>query len=222
MLHVVLADSELEQVPPEIANHKIIRWQARRRGRRPTELILNSSYHHRAMLGLPERERRGRPDIVHSCLLQALDSPLNHERLLSVHVHTRGNKVIRVDPSVSLPRTYSRFEGLIEQLFLLKAVPPEKPLLRLESMGIAELLEELAPAKIITFSERGERRKLHELFEKAEDEVCAVIGGFPHGDFISPVERLADEVVSLYPEPLTAPVVVSRVITAYEQRKGLL
>jgi rRNA pseudouridine-1189 N-methylase Emg1 (Nep1/Mra1 family) len=49
MLHLVLADCELERVPPEIADHRVIRWWARRRGRRPTELLLDSSLFYPAL-----------------------------------------------------------------------------------------------------------------------------------------------------------------------------
>jgi rRNA small subunit pseudouridine methyltransferase Nep1 len=224
VLHLILADSELERVPPEIAAHKVIRWFARKRARKPTELILNSSLHHPAMRGLVEKERRGRPDIVHLCLLLALDSPLNSEGLLKTYVHARGDKVIRVSPSTRIPRAYHRFEGLMESLFITKATPPENPLLELVESTLAGLVREINPKKTIAFSVGGEHKRLGELFEglSTRDEVCALIGGFPHGDFLSPVEELADEVVCIYPKPLTAPAVLSRVIHSYEQRFGVL
>jgi len=196
MLNLILADSELEQVPKEIAGHKTIRWQAQKRGRKPIELILNSSHHHRAMISLLDRDRRGRPDIVHSCLLQILDSPLNKEGQVRTYVHTRKNKVIKVDLTTNLPRMYNRFEGLIEQLFLSGAVPPEKPLLTLESMTLEQLLQELKPSKVTVFSEHGTPRKLDELFPDVKSDRCVIVGGFPHGDFLSPVEKLADETVT--------------------------
>ncbi len=222
MLHLVLADSELEQVPAEIATHKVIRYLARKRGRKPTELILNSSRHHPAMRKLPQAERRGRPDIAHFALLQALDSPANLVGELRVYVHTRHNRVIRVDPRTRLPRAYERFEGLMEQLFLTGAVPPDNPLLLLEAKTLEQLVQEIAPDRVVAMAERGKRKKLAELFTRADSNVCVVIGGFSHGDFLSPVNRIADELVSLFPQPLTAPLVVSRVLSAYEQAKGIL
>ena len=218
MLHLILADSELEQVPREIANHRVIQRLARRRGRRPTELLLNSSLHFPAMRKLPDADRRGRPDIVHICLLLALDTPLNREGLLRIYVHTRHNKLITVDPSVHLPRMYYRFEGLMEHLFLTGGAPPENPLLHLENASLKSLLERLKPKKVVTFSERGERKRSNEIFGglSKEEDVCVIVGGFPHGDFLSDVEELSDELVSIDPELLCAPTVLMRAIFAYE------
>lgn len=223
MLHLILADAELETVPPQLALHRVIRWQARRRGRRPTELLLDSSYHHPAMRGLPDAERRGRPDLVHSCLLLALDSPLNREGLLRTYVHTRHDKLITIDPAARLPRAYNRFVGLVEHLFLAGAAPPEKPLLWLKDSKLAEVVEGIKPAKTLTFSERGQRRRYAELFAGLSkgDEVCAIIGAFPHGDFLSDVEGLPSELVCIDPEPLPATTVVARAIFAYEQAFGV-
>lgn len=223
MLHLVLADAELETVPREIATHRVIQWHARRRGRRPTELLLNSSLHHQAMRRLPDGDRRGRPDIVHVCLLLALDTPLNREGLLRTYVHTRHNRIITVDPSTRLPRMFDRFSGLIEHLFLTGEAPPERPLLRLENASLAELIERIKPKKVITFSELGQRKLCRELFGdiSKEDEVCVVVGGFPRGEFLSNVAELSDELVSIDPELLRAPTVTTRVIYAYEEALGI-
>lgn len=224
MLHMILADSELEQVPAEIADDKPILWTARRRARKPTELILNSSLHHRAMRKLEDAERRGRPDIVHSCLLLAQDSPLNSEGLLRTYVHTRWDRVITVDPSANLPRSYNRFEGLMEQLFMAGVVPPEKPLLTLERSTLAELVRKIKPKKTIAFSENGERKKLGGVFEgvSSDEEACVIVGGFPHGDYSSDVKALTDDYVCIYPKLLTGPAVWVRAIHAFEQKFGVL
>lgn len=210
-------------MPREISNHRVIQWHARRQGRRPTELLLNSSLHHQAMRGLPDGDRRGRPDIVHVCLLLALDAPLNREGLLRTYVHTRHNKIITVDPSTRLPRMFNRFTGLIEHLFLTGEAPPERPLLRLENASLAELIERIKSKKIITFSELGQRKLCRELFDglSKEDEVCVVVGGFPRGEFLSNVAELSDELVSIDPELLRAPTVTARAIYAYEDALGI-
>lgn len=220
---MIIADSELEQVPREISNHPVIQRLARRRGRRPTELLLNSSLHYPAMRGLPDGDRRGRPDIVHICLLLALDTPLNREGLLRTYVHTRHNKLITIDPSTHLPRMFYRFEGLLEHLFLTGEAPPENPLLRLEDASLAALLELLKPKKIVTFSERGQLKPLREAFGglSKEDEICAIVGGFPRGDFLSNVDGLSDELVSIDPDLLRAPTIIARAIYAYEETFGI-
>ena len=223
MLHLILADSELETVPPEIAKHKTIQWQARRRGRRATELVLNSSLHHVAMRRLPDRERRGRPDIVHRCSLLALDTPLNREGLLRYHIHTRGDRVVEVDPKVNLPRAEHRFAGLLEQLYLTGATPPEEPLLRLESSTLADLVERIRPKRTIAFSDRGEPKPIEDAYGELslDDDACIIIGGFPRGDFRSDVDGLADELVCIDPDLLRAPTVLARAIYAYERAFGV-
>lgn len=222
MLYLVLADSELERVPREIANHPVIQHHARKRGRRPTELILNSSRHHPAMRKLPQQERRGRPDIAHFSLLQALDSPANMENQLRVYVHTRNDLIIKIDRETKLPRSYDRFEGLMEQLFLVGSVPPDKPLLKLERGSLKDLVKRISPSRVLVFSEEAPRKRLSELFSGGEERVCAIVGGFPYGGFLSRVEEIASEMVSLYPAPLTAPLTISRVLAAYESARGIM
>ena len=223
MLHLVLVDSELERVPRGISDHRVIQRFARRQGRLPTELLLDSSLHHPAIRRLGDSDRRGRPDIVHQCLLAALDSPLNREGLLMTHVHTRNDEVITIDPSTRIPRAYHRFVGLMEQLFLTRAAPPEKPLLRLQSSSLADLHSRIKPTHTICFSERGDRKGYVELFRgfSRTDEVCVLIGAFPHGDFLSDVSKISDETVCIDPEPLHASTIVARAIHAYEDAFGV-
>jgi len=218
MLHLIIADAELETVPAEIASHRVIAWQAHRRGRRPTEILLDSNFHHPAMRGLPDADRRGRPDIMHVCLLAALDTPLNREGLLRLYMHTRQNKLITIDPTTRLPRAYNRFTGLIEHLFLTGSAPPENPLLRLQDASLEGILDQIKPEKVISFSEHGNRKLYGELFRgiSRDDEVCLIIGGFPHGDFLSNVAGLSDELICIDPEHLEALTVLTRAICAYE------
>lgn len=223
MLYLILADSELETVPSKIASDKSIQWKARKRGRRATELILDSNYYYRAMRNLPESERRGRPDIVHVCMLASLDSPLNHKGLLRFYVHTRQDKIIEANPETRIPRSYNRFIGLMEQLFLTGGVPPEGPLLHLREGSLADLVEEIEPKSTITFSDRGAKLRRKDLFKGVGDgNVCVIVGGFPHGDFRSEVEEISDKIVSIYPKGLEALTVVTHAIQFYEEKLGVL
>jgi len=223
MLNLIIADAEVEQVPKELASHRTIGWLAWRKGRLPTEIILNSSAHYEALRGFVDGDRRGRPDIVHMGLLFALDTPLNREGLLRTYVHTRNNQIIKIDPSVRLPRMQNRFEGLLEQLFLVGAAPPEKPLLKLKKGTLKGLVEGLKSRRVITFSDRGKRRSISEAYAglSRDDDVCVIVGGFPRGDFLSNVNSISDEMVSIDPEQLTAPTVVARAIYTYEETLGI-
>ncbi|KXA88927.1 hypothetical protein AKJ57_06115 [candidate division MSBL1 archaeon SCGC-AAA259A05] len=218
MLHLILADSELETVPSEISSDKSLRRKARRRGKRPTELILDSNYFHKPMRKLEDSERRGRPDIVHVCMLTALDSPLNHEGLLKFNVHTRQDKVIKVNPETRIPRSYNRFVGLMEQLFLTGEVPPESPLLKMKDATLAEKVKETGPERVVTLREDGKRISRKKLFRgiSKKDDFCAIVGGFPHGEFLSEVDSLSDEKIKIYPKALEAVTVVTHIIQFYE------
>ncbi|MEM3478171.1 MAG: 16S rRNA methyltransferase, partial [Archaeoglobaceae archaeon] len=110
----ILLDSSLELVPKEISNHPVIVSDARRRRKKATELLLDDSRHHLAMRNLKHREKRGRADIVHQCLLLLLDSPL---KSFDIFVHTINDELIRVSRDTRLPRNYNRFVGLMEDLF---------------------------------------------------------------------------------------------------------
>ena len=57
-------------------------------------------------------------------------------------------------------------------------------------------------------------------FAKLEGDLVAVVGGFPHGDFRSPVKGLCDRIVSIHEEPLRAWTVTSEILVAYRQRSA--
>jgi len=220
MLHLVIADAELELVPEGIANHPAVVNYARRRGKKPNEVILDGSYHHSALKRLPDGERRGRPDIVHICLLNALESIANKENVLRVYVHTRNDEVIYIKPETRLPRNYNRFLGLMESLFKKGAVPKDLKLLRMEEKSLEELIEELNPDEVFVMHEDGESIK-PENFGKILSGLqnpLVIVGGFPHGDFRS---KIPWKKISLYKEPLMAWTVVSEVLVNFEASIGL-
>lgn len=171
------------------------------------------------MKKLSDSERRGRPDIVQICLLTALDSPLNREGQLKPYVHTRHDKIIEVSPETRLPRSYNRFIGLIEQLFLTGGVPPEDPLMVLKDKNLSEKVQEIDPERTLTLSNKGEKMKPGELFQGLgpKDNLCVIVGGFPHGDFLSNIKSISDKIVSIYPETLDAVTAVTHVIQFYEE-----
>jgi rRNA small subunit pseudouridine methyltransferase Nep1 len=220
VLTLVLADAELEPVPQPLTGHASVRTAAKRRGRSPGAILLDSSLHHPALRNFPEGERRGRPDIAHLFLLLCLDSVLNAEGRLRTIVHTRNDDVIRVAPQTRIPKNYPRFVGLMEDLFQKGAVPEDKPLLTLERRLSLEKLLAGLPSPKWAFSEAGQRVSLWGELAAVEGDLTAVVGGFPHGDFRSPVAKLCDRVVSIHEEPLRAWTVTSEILVAFRQRAG--
>ncbi len=196
MLRLVFVESSLETVPKSIANHPAVLNDARRRKKKPTEMILDDAKHHSAMKKLDRREKRGRPDIIHQCLLLALDSPFDFE----VYVHTINDVVIWINRITRLPRNYNRFIGLMEDLFKKRVVKSgETKLIEVTDLSLRDVLRGL---DVYVMREGGEKREV-----KFED--CAVcIGAFPHGDFEDETLKIFEEVgaefVSISDRPLTA------------------
>lgn len=215
----ILAESALELVPKEMVRHRSVSALAKRRGKRPDQLLLDRSYHHDAMKRLPQAFRRGRPDIVHLTLLSILGSPLEREGLMDVFVHTLDDNVIRVNPSARLPKNYERFVGLIEQLYEDKVVPAEgERLLELRQQTLTGLLEELRVDHVVAFGVNGRSHVLRELFADLprRERIGAIVGGFPKGHLKPENEKLASELVRIDKDSLEAWQVASRIVYEFE------
>lgn len=211
-----MADAELEIVPREIVDHPSVRSSAKKRGRSPYTILLDSSLHHPALKVIADGQRRGRPDIVHVVLLLCLDSIVNREGLLETMIHTRNNDLLRIASQTRIPRNFGRFVGLMEDLFERGAVPtPEEPLITLtRDVTLEEVLKSTSGLKV-GLSESGEPVELGQKFSRLKQDVTCVIGGFPHGGFLSPIDRLCDEMWSLHSTPLMAWTVASEILVAY-------
>jgi len=224
-LIIVLAESALETIPKQIINHPLIQRHAKKKGKKPSEILLDTSYHYAAMKKLKEKWKRGRPDIIHITLLQILGSPANLQGQLRVYVHTRNNKVIYINPETRLPRNYLRFTGLIEQLFKTGRVPPksEKPLLQIKNKTLKNLMKEIKPTKTIILTSEGKPTTPEKITEEIvkEEKPAIIIGGFPHGEFREETLKLSDEKLAIYPKPLETWIVASSIIHAYEVKKGI-
>src|SRR5256884_8412091 len=162
MLTLILAESSIELVPNEITGHPaILKWAARKK-KDPLLLILDQSYHRSAILRLGRSGiGRGRPDIVHLCLLLALGSPLNSDNQLNCFVHTRDDHIITMDPRARLPRNTDRFTALIEQLYQASAVPSSgPPLMKLRKESLKDLLRRISPDSVVALTMLGSPRPM--------------------------------------------------------------
>jgi len=223
-LVLILAESAVELVPPELTKHPSVLKLAEKRGKKPNEILLDRSYHHAAMRSLKDAGKRGRPDIVHTTLLEALGTPLNKEGLLQTYVHTVDNRVIEIDSNVRLPVNYDRFVGLLEQLYAVGRVPEAgERLLAIRKQTLNQLLGEIKPSTTVAFTTLGEYRDLSKLCEELakERKPAILIGGFPRGHFSEETLNLANRAVRIDREALEAWVVASRAVYAYELAIGL-
>lgn len=215
MLSIILADSELETIPPELWNDPAILKYSRSRQKKPEHLLLDASYHHSSIKKIDPKNvnRRGRPDIVHMFLMIGLESILNKEKMLRLYVHTRDDYVIHISPETRIPKNYNRFVGLIESLYLNKQVPDSRnPLLKLEKCTLPELIKKLDLDPLL-FHPRGATAGLD---QHLKEDSSVIIGGFAEGDFRTDL-RFIKKRVSIYPEELMGWTVEIEVIASFER-----
>jgi len=223
MLKLIFLETSLELVPPIIARHPAIVKDARRRKKKPTKIILDDSKHHSAMKDLDAREKRGRPDIIHQCLLSVLDSRAS--KFVDIYVHTLDDNVIWINNETRLPRNYNRFIGLMEDLFEKREIKAgDKVLLKILDAELEDLLKDVEAVVVLTEKGDKDERFLREII-RTKENLAICIGAFPHGDFEEDtLEILREhnaEFVAIADEPLTSLYITNRVICIYEDERVL-
>ena len=225
MLTLILAESSIELVPNEITGHPAILKWAERKKKDPHQLILDQSYHHSAILGLGKSGiGRGRPDIVHFCLLLALGSPLNSDNQLTCFVHTRDDHVITIDPRVHLPRNTDRFTALIEQLYQSSVVPSSgPPLMKLRRESLKDLLSKISSDSIVALTTLGLPKPMEAVAAGLREmkRPVLIVGGFPAGHFSDQTMKLASGKFRIDRRRLEAWTVVGRAVYDYERAIGI-
>jgi rRNA small subunit pseudouridine methyltransferase Nep1 len=220
MLTLILAESSIELIPKVIVNDPSIISDAKKRRKKPEQLILDRSYHHKAINRLSDPEKRGRPDIIHITLLNCLGSPLNLTGRLTTYVHTFEDFIIEISSRTRIPRNSERFKGIMEQLFESHRVPTTgKPLLQLRKSSLKELIKKVAPSYVGALTTQGKYEtptNLGRLILNHKRPVL-IIGGFSKGHFTKETLKLADQQISIFPKGLESWTVASKMIFAYEQ-----
>jgi len=218
MLSLVIAESALELVPKEIQNHPSVIFHSKKLEKNPSDILLDNSWHFAAMKGIKNEYKRGRPDIVHLCLLEACTIPLYFENKIRVFVHTIDDKVIFIGENVRIPKSYHRFEGLIEKLYKEKIIESDGTnLLELKQMNFSELLDYIKPKKTVGFSLEGKVSSFQTIISKLDDDSCIVIGGFQKGHFSEFIRKRIDQLYCVDKKSLEAHVVVGRSLYEYEK-----
>ena len=187
-------------------------------------MILDQSYHHSAILRLGKSGiGRGRPDIVHFCLLLALGAPLNSDNQLTCFVHSRDDHVITIDPRARLPRNTDRFTALIEQLYQTSVVPSTgPPLMKLRRESLKDLLNKISPDSIVALTSVGSPKPMEVVaagLQEAKRPVL-LVGGFPVGHFSDQTMKMASGKFRIDRRRLEAWTVVGRAIYDYEKAIG--
>lgn len=224
LITLILAESALELVPSKISTHPSVTNHAKRVGKEPNRILLDRSYHHAAMQRLPDSYKRGRPDIVHITLMNAISTPLFLQNKIQIFIHTINDEVIRIGKGARLPKSYSRFVSLIEQLFDQKDITSESDLLlRLENRGFLELVNALKPQTVLGLSRIGKKSTFEDVAKTLSkiQNGAVIVGCFPRGHFGKAIMKEIDQILSIHELPLEANVVVSRLIYEVEKISGL-
>jgi len=201
-------DSSIQLIPREIASHPQVVKNALKKGKKPYETLLERSKHHKAILKLENSEKKGRPDILHTCLKIVSDSPVYKMRLLDIIVHTLEGKWIVFRDRIRFPVTYDNFVGLMEKLLIDGKItdPSGRGLIEMVSKEHALKILENFPHKTM-LSETGIRIEMEDYVKrviKMGKPVCFFIGAYPRGEPSREIVEIVNEKVSIYEETLTA------------------
>ena len=218
MISIIIAESSLELVPYELQLHPSVISHAQKLGKDPSRILLDNSWHYAAMKGISNELKRGRPDLVHFSILEATTIPLYFQNKIKLFIHTINDKVIHVKENVHIPKSYHRFAGLIEKLFLEKTINVDgQELLSIKDQSFLELIDDLNPARIIGLSTTGEPSTFEKISASLSDDSCIVIGGFQKGHFSEPIKNKFTELFSVGSITLDAHLVIARLLYEYEK-----
>ena len=218
MISLILAESALELVPSKLQDHPSVLSHAQKLGKNTSEILLDNSWHFAAMKGIDNEIKRGRPDLVHFSILEATTIPLYFQNKIKIYVHTIDDKVIYIGENVHIPKSYHRFGGLIEKLFLEKIIRSDgNVLLEIKEKSFSELIDEIKPSKVIGFSTKGELGTFEKISSEISDNSCIVIGGFQKGHFSESTQSKITKLFSVDNLSYEAHVVIARILYEYEK-----
>jgi rRNA small subunit pseudouridine methyltransferase Nep1 len=218
MFSLILAESSLELVPQELKNHPSVISHARKLGKVPSKILLDNSWHFAAMKGISNELKRGRPDLVHFSILESTTIPLFLKNKMNLYVHTIDDKVIRFSNDVHIPKSYHRFQGLIEKLFQEKKITSNNnELLSIKEQSFSELLNSINPSQTIGLSTVGMSTSYEKLASVIDQDTCVVVGGFQKSHFSESITKSFSKIYSVGNESFEGHTVVSRILYEYEK-----
>ena len=186
--------------------------------------LLNCDEHYRIIKSMKKKLDEFRPDIVHQCLLDLFDSPLNKVGLLQVYIHTNKNILIEINPKTRIPRTFKRFSGLFTQLLLKNEIKTDtnETLLKVINSDIENVVGKNVPK--ILLSSKGRLididtycKNLNSNSEKGKyKNMCFIIGTNPKGD-IDPMIKYNDDCISLSSFDLDSNIVCAKLCCSFEK-----
>ena len=178
--------------------------------------IINSDDHRNLIKKMNKSFEDYRPDVLHHCLLNLFESPLNKAGMLQVYIRTKENVLIEISPKTKIPRTIKRFNGLMGQLlqkYRIRAMNSSEVLIKIIKNPITQYIPFGCP--IISTSEKSKTVKLEDYINNLKsNNVAFVIGAISKGDVN--IDYMTDT-ISISSFPLTAGIVCSKICTAFEK-----
>ena len=218
MFTIILVESSLELIPAELSNHQSVLAYSKKFKKNISNTLLDNSWHFGAMKGLENEIKRGRPDIVHLTLLSICTSPAFYENKIQVFVHTINDEIISINNNTRLPKSYHRFQGLMEKLFLTKKIESESEILmQMENSSLSKLISKIRPDEIIGLTTKGQKTTFEKLTHQIKENSCILIGGFQKGHFNKETEKIIGTSLSIHDSSLEAHLVASRLVYEYEK-----
>ena len=218
MITIILVESSLELIPKELYKHSSVRSYSKKFKKISSQTLLDNSWHFGAMKGLDNEIKRGRPDIVHLTLLSLCTTPAFYENKIKVFVHTINNEIIYINNKTKLPKSYHRFQGLMEKLFFTKKIQAEHEILmELKQSSLSELLSKIQPNHIIGLTTKGQKNTIEKIVKQIPENSCILIGGFQKGHFSNETQRIIEKSFSINDLSLEAHIVASRLVYEYEK-----
>jgi len=218
MITIILAESSLELIPKSMHNHPAVTSYSKKFKKIPSQTLLDNSWHFGAMKGLENEIKRGRPDIIHLTLLSLCTTPAFYENKFKIFVHTVNDQVISINNQTRLPKSYHRFQGLIEKLFLKNVIEVDSEILmKLQSSTLSDLISKIKPTQIIGLTTKGQKITFDKLIEQIPDNACIIIGGFQKGHFNKNTEKVLKKSFSINDSSLESHLVASRLVYEYEK-----
>ena len=221
-LTLLIVEASLEPFPDELLKDIKVRQYFSKMKKTPEEIMLDASLHGHLMESLPNKDKRGRPDIVHFTLLSCFGSILARENRLNVMIHTVNDKIISLNPDIRLPKNVDRFNGLFLQLFKDKQITTKtsEPLMTLTESSLPNLIQKLRLEHdlVIEFSVKGEQlssSNYSKLIYEATNPLL-IFGAFPHGEIESLPHDLVDKKIAIYEEGLDLFAVVSQILASQQ------
>ena len=222
-LTIILGECGLELIPHSIRKHPSVRRSLTMKNY--SSQLLDNALHHSAMSSLKNKMKRGRPDILHLCLLNALGTSLNKLKKLNLFFHTINNRIFKVNPNIRITKNYNRFKGLMAKLLIDNKIQiDDVGLITPINKNLNELVSKYEDLNTLILSRKGKLIGSYKDLFKSDKSInyLLLIGAFQKSTFSKKILDISDNLISISENSLHSWIVVNKAITYYEIINNIL